>query len=154
MKKFLVASLAVLLLVPQLAHSEVYKCKRTGGSVSFQDRPCAVGETSSTLAVPTASADAAAAPAQPRASGAGPRPMAPALRGPVQVDEKVRENNEKVMAYNKMQLCNAARKELGTLKEQAPVYRRDNAGNRKYVEDSDRPAAIAAAERKVTAECR
>lgn len=53
-----------------------------------------------------------------------------------------------------MQRCNYARQQLGVVKtEGAKIYAHDNKGERQYVKDENRQATIAAAERRVAAEC-
>ena len=49
--------------------------------------------------------------------------------------------------------CNASRHNLGVLKEQRPVFSYDNKGNKQYVEDKDRAAALAKAEADVASNC-
>ncbi len=49
--------------------------------------------------------------------------------------------------------CNNARHNLGVLSEQRPVFSYDNKGNRVFVEDKDRAARIAEAQRSVAASC-
>lgn len=52
------------------------------------------------------------------------------------------------------QRCGAARRSLDTLKRQQPVYRVNAQGEREYLEDSQRQAAIDAAQERVNASCR
>lgn len=54
----------------------------------------------------------------------------------------------------RQQRCNQARKALGMLKESIRVFSRNEKGERVYLEDNDRPAAIAAEERNVRENCR
>ena len=49
--------------------------------------------------------------------------------------------------------CNSARHNLGVLNEQRPVFSYDNKGNRVFVEDKDRAARIAEAQRAIAASC-
>jgi hypothetical protein len=56
-------------------------------------------------------------------------------------------------AFNRSQRCNYERQQLGVLKEARPVYSRDNKGERQYMADENRPAAVDAAQRKVDAAC-
>lgn len=60
---------------------------------------------------------------------------------------------EKAMAFNRMQRCNYARQQLGVAKTERPIYSYDNKGERQYVSDENRQATITAAERRVAAEC-
>jgi len=52
-----------------------------------------------------------------------------------------------------MAACNGARRNLGVLNEQRPVYSYDNKGNRVFVEDKDRANRIAEAQRSIAASC-
>ena len=72
----------------------------------------------------------------------------------VRADDEIRIRNAQTAAYNKSVRCNSARQSYGVLKEERPVYRRDNNGERVYVDDDKRPAEIAAAKRRVDEECR
>jgi len=50
--------------------------------------------------------------------------------------------------------CARARRELGMLREQIRVFQRNEKGEPVYMEDRDRPAAIATAEERVAASCK
>ena len=71
----------------------------------------------------------------------------------VRAEEEVRAYNECVKAENKARRCDYARQQLEVAQAQRPVYSRDNDGNRKYVEDSDRVGVVASARRRVASEC-
>jgi hypothetical protein len=60
---------------------------------------------------------------------------------------------EKAIAFNRMQRCNHARQQLGVVKTERRVYSYDNKGERQYVSDENRQATITAAERRVAEEC-
>ena len=49
--------------------------------------------------------------------------------------------------------CNTARRNLGVLNEQRPVYSYDNKGNRVYVDDKDRAATIAQTQQAIASSC-
>jgi hypothetical protein len=163
MKEPMVYGLATLLFLPLFAMAEAYKCEQANGSASFQDRPCQVGAKGSKITLEPSRSQPAEVPDISR--GSGKTEKAPRSRLPMQsagpqdsesrrAEEVVRAHNEEVKAYNKMQRCNDARRQLGVLKEARPVYRRDNKGDRQYLEDKDRAGEIAAAEQRVEAECR
>jgi hypothetical protein len=142
MKSLSTFCLALLFVLPLLAHAQAYKCKQANGSTSFQDFPCdQVGPTGRAMPAPTAS------------------PKPPAAQVPAQdaarreEEAAIRARNDEVAAYNKKVRCDNARRQLGILKEQRPVYSRDDKGERVYVDDKDRPAMIAAAEKQVAADC-
>lgn len=71
----------------------------------------------------------------------------------LRAQEEAKAQNEKAIAFNKMQRCNFARQQLGVTKELRPIYSHDSKGDRQYVPDDNRQATIAAAERRVNAEC-
>ncbi len=49
--------------------------------------------------------------------------------------------------------CNTARRNLGVLNEQRPVYSYDNKGNRVYVDDKDRASTIAQTQQSIASYC-
>lgn len=159
----LIHLLIALLWVPLLAHAQAYKCRQANGAMSFQDQPCQTGTSGSAMPLPRgAGGEPVAAAADPRDTQKAPR-IHPALRQSAQAteqdaerrraDEAIKAHNEQVMAYNKMQRCNFARQQLEVAQAGRPIFRRDNAGNRNYIEDSNRDAETAAAQRRVNAEC-
>jgi hypothetical protein len=95
---------------------------------------------------------------------APPAPAAPATKTSnlvAEVQARNRRENEQ-QAYQdahrndksvNMAACNSARRNLGILSEQHPVFTYDNQGNRVYVEDKDRASRIAEAQRAVSANC-
>ena len=64
------------------------------------------------------------------------------------------EAHKNDMTPARAQACGAARHSLGVLSEQRPVYSYDNKGNRVFVEDKDRAAALARAQQQVAENCR
>jgi hypothetical protein len=153
MKNILLLSLLALLCVPPRAHAQTYRCVQANGSIAFQDHPCQVASKGSTIDVAPVQGyssdglshslgeDAAAQAAQRNSETA-------------KENEHVKAYNAQIEAANKERRCQAARHDLGVLKDQVPVYNRDNQGNRIYIEDKDRPAMIAAAEQRVATDCR
>lgn len=67
--------------------------------------------------------------------------------------EQRKAEEEKAIAFNRMQRCNYARQQLGVVKTERPVYSYDKKGERQYVSDENRQASITAAERRVAEEC-
>src|SRR5262249_17957694 len=126
-------AVAALLLVPQFVQAEAYRCKQPNGTLAFQDHPCQNGATGSIVTLPTVQGYAPSGTARPPKSHRGDETRADNTR--------IIAENARVAAENKQQRCNAARHELGVLKEQRPVYHRDNDGNRVYMEDKDRAPA-------------
>lgn len=140
--------MTVILCCPLLtqAQTQTYKCKKPNGAVSFQDSPCQVGSAGSKMSLPPVPSAVPQKPLPSRTSATADRE--------VRSDDETRIRNAQTAAYNKSVRCNAARQSYGVLKEERPVYRRDNNGDRVYVDDDKRPAEIAAAKRRVDEECR
>ena len=63
---------------------------------------------------------------------------------------KAKAHNEAAERANK---CNRAKRDLEVLNRQAPVYSRNERGERVYVEDKDRESEKAAARRIIEANC-
>jgi hypothetical protein len=136
MKRLLIAA---LLGAPLLAHAAAYRCKAADGSLAFQDHPCASGNKAPDYALPSAQGYAPPPAAQLPDAGDAARPG----------DEHVHAVNDQAKADR----CRNAHRTLGVLREQRPVYVRDDNGNRVYLEDQDRPAAVAAAQEIVDSDC-
>ena len=118
---------------------------------------------------PGANWDLGPRPVIPLPSSPAATPMLPAQPRPPQVAQKPRERqpgeldrqhaqqmkaeDEKALAFNRMQRCNFARQQLGVAKTARPIYRYDNKGERQYVDDENRQATVMAAERRVAEEC-
>ena len=64
------------------------------------------------------------------------------------------EAHKNDMTPDRAQACGVARRNLGVLSEQRPVYSYDNKGNRVFVDDKDRAAALARAQQQVAENCR
>jgi hypothetical protein len=153
---------ALLLAMPLLAQAQAYKCRQPNGSIGFQDQPCAAGATGSTMALPPAGSQPVENQvARPKNAAAksnfnqrDPRQAEERDAQRARADQQIDEENQKVRAYNQMQRCNFARRQLEVAKAERPVFRRDNNGDRQYVNDENRPAEIAAAGQRVAAECK
>ena len=68
-------------------------------------------------------------------------------------EEQTKAKNAQASAANQMRDCSNARQQLGVLKESRPVYSRDNKGEKQYLNDDNRQAALAAAEQRVAKAC-
>ncbi|MEC5398656.1 DUF4124 domain-containing protein [Uliginosibacterium sp. H1] len=148
-----------ILLVPCMSfpvQAQAYKCKQANGRVSFQDQPCDDAGSGSAIALP--SGGSTAAPTRPPSSKAVPPKLSPqdqwrdAQRQ--REEREIREQNAKNDAYNRSVRCNNARQQLGVAKSERPIFSYNNAGERQYVDDKNRAATIAAAERRVAEDCR
>ncbi len=140
---------AVLIVAPALATAQAYKCKQPDGKTSFQDHPCEPGAKGSamTLVDPSPPYDPSVKKVPARTSSAKSDKRLDAQPGP----DPFQEQRE---ARKRAAECMNARSNLGVLKEQRPVYRYDNKGERKYIEDAERESAIATAQRRVDESCR
>lgn len=144
-------ALALLSGAVSPAHAQAYKCKQPNGTTSFQAQPCPAGTTGSTLALPP---PAPAPEPAARASAARPSWQDAAQESDRRrVDESIKARNDEIEAHNRRVRCNQARQQLGVLKDGRIVYRRDDKGERRYIEDKDRAGEVAAAQRRVAAEC-
>jgi uncharacterized protein DUF4124 len=138
--------LTVLSVLPPAARAQVYKCPQANGTIGYQGTPCPGG--------------ARQAMPEPPGAASGPAPATSSLVADVQA--RNRRDNERqawldAHSHDKtpasMAACNAARHNLGVLREQRPVYSYDKKGNRVFVEDQDRAATIAATERSIADNC-
>jgi hypothetical protein len=142
MKRIAAPCLLALLCIPQLAHAQVYRCKQANGATAFQDQPCPAG---------AAGAKTSVSPVQGYAPGSSDRP-AQAAPASTAADANA-ANRAQVEAANRSNRCSSARQQLGVMQEQRAVYHYDNDGNKVYVADEDRPAAIASARETIAADC-
>jgi hypothetical protein len=137
---------AALLIAPLLAQAETYKCKQSNGSASFQDHPC------DTKSVPLVLPTTGGAPSD--ASNASASWKEKALESDRQrLARQAKARDEQAQANDKVARCNAARQRLGMLKEAGGVFRRDNAGERHYLDDKERRDETVSAQGRVTADC-
>ncbi len=156
--------LLLLLCAQGPAWAQAFKCKQPNGSMSFQDHPCASDAPGTNLSLQPLNNGATEAYGQsngPTNGGSAPRRnraaeslqerQADAERKAY--EDKVKANNEQTMAYNRKLMCDAARRQLDVLKKPVRVYTRDNNGDKQYVSDDNRPAEIAAAQKRVNDSC-
>ena len=144
--------LLLLLCVPLLAQAQAYKCKQADGTESYQDAPCAAGTEGTKITLP-----------QPQ-SGTGDDKRTSKQKADAakqaerdfqkrRAEAKKKAQAEEAAARTQIARCNSARNQLGALKEQRPIFTRDDNGDRHYLSNDDRAAAIAADEQRVAAEC-
>lgn len=143
--------LAVLLFAALLASgvgAQVFKWVDEQGKTHYGEKP-PPGVKATELGVPAASP--APAPAAP-AAGWKEKDLEFKKR---QIERERKEGGDEATKRRKAAVraheCAEARRHLSRLEEQIPVYQRNTKGERVYIEDKDRPAAIAA-ERKLVAE--
>ena len=162
MNRSVIFSLFVIFWLPVGAQAQLYKCQQSDGSVRFQDSPCQPGVNSETINLASSNIISAGDAELSGAAGTltnDGQPNSISLKARLQDSESRRKaegigaQNAQIDAYNKMQRCSVARSQLGRLKEGGVLYRRDNAGERHYIEDKDRAREIAEAGRRVAMEC-
>lgn len=165
--KIQINCLALLMCAPLIAQAQVNKCKQPDGSLTFQDFPCPSGTVSSKITLPpmAARSDGISSESSGEVGKMKQRRNIQSTQETKsqldqvrdyqnrRVNEEIREHNEKAEAFNRNLRCNQARQQLGVVKEALPVYHYDNKGERQYLEDGNRPAAISAAEQRVAKEC-
>lgn len=149
MDKRALAFAAALLLAPLGAAAEMYKCKRADGKTSFQDAPCEPGAKGEAVVI-TDPSPAYDPKAKPPSLNAGKK--LPESRTPI-ADETLRQRNRQLEAQNRSMACSQARRNVEVLKRERPVYSFDKNGNKVYVEDADRAAELADAQKRVAEFC-
>jgi Domain of unknown function (DUF4124) len=164
MKIIRIPCLTILMCSALLAQAQAYKCKQANGSLSFQDQPCQGGAVGAAVALPPLPGGSAGADSQPMAAQKAAIQKTPGSGESRQDKERESQNRraqeelrlraEEMKAFNQRQHCNEARQQLGLLKEPRALYRRDNKGDREYIQDESRPSMIAAAERRIAENCK
>ena len=142
MKRSAIPCLLALLCLPQLAHAQLYRCKQASGALAFQDQPCPAGATGSQTTAARVQGYTPPSQDQPVKKSRASAAPAPNAALQAQVD-----------AANRTNRCNRARYTLGVMQEQRPVYTYDNDGNKVYVADADRSAAITSARDTIDSDC-
>lgn len=142
---------ALLLAMPLCTAAQTYKCKQADGKVSFQDQPCQDGATGSRIIVRATAPSVDPAEIQ-RMKAAASKDRQQAAQAQKD-NEELKARDQQAQAHNRSVRCSIARQNLGAMKTQRPVFRYDNNGDRQYIEDSDRPSEIAAAQRGVAENC-
>ncbi|TWO73117.1 DUF4124 domain-containing protein [Caenimonas sedimenti] len=151
MRRHLLA--AALALTPLWAAAQTYKCRQPDGKVAFQDQPCQGAATGSQyVARPTPPSTDPAEIEKKKAAAANARAKAETNQNQQAADE-LKLKNQQAEAHNRAVRCDSARKNLGALKSERPVYRLDNKGERQYVDDDKRAAELAAAQRGIAENC-
>ena len=144
-------TIAFLLFTAATASAQTFKCKNVDGKVSFQDQPCAGQTTGDRIVVrptPPSSDPAEIAKAKAVTTRNSGQDLAVSKH-----NQDVAERNQQVDAHNRTVNCERARHALGTLKQERPVFRYDNKGEKQYIEDSARQAEIGRAQNAVAANC-
>ena len=153
MKRRLPFLLVLFMLCPLQAQAKAHRCTLPDGSTQFQDTPCPSGAASAEVQPLVITPGPKHKPA-PSSRERGPNMVEAAnMRAQKQRDEESKAEQAEIEARNKRMRCSNAREQLSVVRTQAPVYSVDEEGNRHYIENEDRPAAIARAEQEVAEAC-
>ncbi len=145
MKPRVVALLA--LLACDFAAAQAYKWVDENGRTHFSDTPPPERKADKVKIRPQAPADPQAVARQP--DWKTQLQESNMRNAQAQADQDAAERDRKLMERN----CSAARSQLEAM-QTSRVFRRDEKGEKHYLEDKDRPAAIAAAQEQVSKYCR
>ncbi len=141
---------AVLLLVVALAtpaFAQVYKWVDENGRTHYGEKPPA-GVKATEVGVPQAS------PSQPAPADWKQKELESQRQRIEREGREAKEGQrEKRVTQARERECAQARRQLSRLEEQIRIYKRDSKGERVYLEDKDRPAAIAAEKRTIAENC-
>ena len=135
------------LLAAGTAAAQAYKWRDADGKLHFSDTSPPAHQAETLVVKP-------AVPANP-AAGKGDNWKAQLEQSGVnrlqaQQKQDAEDNAAKAAEYN----CQVARRQLDTLSNQRPVYDRGPDGQKRYLDDKDRPAEIRAAQERVDKYCR
>lgn len=155
--------LVFFMSAPLMAQAQAYKCKQPDGSLSFQDKPCSGDAASSKITLPPVTMDAVEPVNQPNRQKRAATQKIMGSENAWQTkerddkrrrdEEEINAANQKILAHNKMISCHLARSQLEIANGGRPAYSLDNKGDRHYIEDENRQAAISSKERIVAQEC-
>ncbi|GEM_PF-4342449 len=138
----------LLLMAADFAAAQAYKWKDASGKVYFSDTPPPdrpadkITIRPQTAENPDAAAKSRDWRAQMEESGL--------RRRQEQIKQDVAERKSKNDDYN----CRVAQRDLDVLKRERPVYRYGRDGQKEYLDDKDRPAALQRAQDRASASCR
>lgn len=141
----------LLAALPFAASAQMYKCTQPDGRIGFQDRPCQGAATGGQVDV--------RAPALIGAPGEAERASAEAARKRAfaaerqQQQELEAEQKARTEAPKRKYRCERARYNLRALQAGRPLYTKDSAGNRAYLEEADRAAEMAAVQQAIRQNC-
>ena len=137
---------AGLLLVPLIAAAQAYKWTDAQGKVHFSDTPPPDGKADQITIRPQTAEN-------PQAKNRDWR--AQMQESNMRRDQEQRKNaaEEKNRQFNEYK-CKVAQQDFDVLKRERPVYRLGKDGQKEYVDDKDRPAALKTAQERVDNNCR
>jgi len=134
------------------------------GKTSFQQEPCEPGAKGGPVILqdpsPAYSGPPKPSPAAPKVGNGQKAPQAlkqlraeEALREESHRNQQLESRNRELEQRTRAMECNAARRDLHVAQTPRAIYRLDSKGNKQYVEDANREAEIAAAQKRVTESC-
>lgn len=126
------------------AQAQVYKWVDEKGKVQYGDQP-PDSKKASSVNVPPPPADA------PKQQDWKEKDL-DSKRKKIE-RERTEGNRDRQAEANRAGICADARRRLGTLNEQAPVYQRNDKGEKVYIEDNDRARLKAEMQRLISDNC-
>ena len=139
-----------------LAHAQVYKWVDEKGVTQYSASPPPAGKGQTIIRTPATAPGAAARPAgktqtwQEKEAGFRERRAAAAER---QHKDEVERAAAQRRAGWQRESCIGARRDLQALQEQRPVFSLDERGERKYLDDKDRPRVIEDTKKFIARDC-
>ena len=143
------AALAALAALAAPAFAQVYKWVDENGRTHYGEKPPAgVKATEVGVVLPSPSPP-------PSATGDWKQKDLESQRQRIERERRqaAQGQREKRVGQALERECVEARRQLSRLEEQIPIYKRDSKGERVYLEDKDRPAAIAEEKRLIAENC-
>lgn len=144
--------LTLFLLALPAAEAGLNKCTKPDGSVLYQAEPCPNGAPATRVTSQPLMGSPAGTP-RPQTGRSIDSLKSPRAAEQERAEEQAQQEAEKIKAHNRQVLCARARRNLAVLREQVPVFTYNEKGEKVYVENDDRPARIAEAERAVSDVC-
>jgi hypothetical protein len=146
--------ICILMLVvgfPTIAPAQAYKCKSASGAITFQDQPCPDDAQASSVALQPVPNDKETVEARRALQD---KLLAAQTNERKRSDAAARKQVDERVATVRAQRCDDARRQLNVVKEPGVIYRQDKEGNAVFLQDKDRATTVAAATKRVEAECR
>jgi hypothetical protein len=148
-----VLSLIIVLSLPFAASAEMYRWVDSQGKVHYSDSPPPAGAKSSKT-IDTPPPSAAPSGAAPKAKTWQEKEMDFRQRQAAEADAQAKKQKEEAEAKERKQNCENARKSLASLESGTRIVTTDEKGERVYMDDSARAAAISEARKAVENWCK
>jgi hypothetical protein len=140
----------------QTVHAQVYKWVDEKGVTQYTTTPPPMGKGQTIINTPTPARAATAKPASKEKTWqekeAEFRERRATTAEQQHNDEVARAGGQR-KAGEQRESCTQARRDLQLLQEQRPVYTLDERGERKYVDDKDRPRLIETLKQEIARDC-